>query len=257
MVQSTGYSPGPSDGSPARRADRARNVADVLRQQAASGLYPTGFLPDERLLAADFAVSRNTVRQALFILRDEGLVERRRGVGTVLLNRKYAHPLGRLAGLAETLHAHGTVDNQVRARGPVVPPVQVARRLSVPEGEEVVRLERLRRLDGVPLSLDLTYLPTDIGLPLLDLDLENQDVFALIEQSTGQRLGAAEVTVQAVNADPHTAGILAAPAGTALFAVERLSRLSDGRPVDLEFLSIRGDRLTLRADLDRAGRGSG
>ncbi|NDZ80914.1 GntR family transcriptional regulator [Streptomyces sp. SID10853] len=257
MEHTTDTSAASSEPSPARRADRARNVAEVLRQQAAAGLYPTGFLPDERLLSKDFAVSRNTVRQALLILRDEGLVERRRGVGTVLLNRKHSHPLERLAGLAETLKSHGTVDNEVRARGTVVPPAQVARRLSVPDGEPVVRLERLRRLDGRPLSLDLTYLPADIGLPLLDLDLENQDVFALIEQSCGQRLGAAEVTVQAVNADPHTARILAAPVGTALFAVERLSRLADGRPVDLEFLSVRGDRLTLQADLHRTGTATG
>ena len=223
----------------------------MLRQQAAAGRFPTGRLPEERLLISDFAVSRNTVRAALRILAEEGLVERSRGVGTVLVNRKYGHPLGRLAGLAETLRQHGTVDNELRASGTVVPPAAVARRLGVAEGEAVVRLERVRPLDGVPLSLDLTYLPADIGTPLLALDLANRDVFALIEESAGRRLGTAEVTVQAVNADPHTARVLGTPAGAALFAVERLSTLDDGRPVDLEFLSVRGDRLVLQADLDR------
>ncbi|WP_328460456.1 GntR family transcriptional regulator [Streptomyces sp. NBC_00448] len=245
-VSRTGSPPG----TPAR-ADRARQVADVLRQQAAAGLFPTGLLPEERLLVADFGVSRNTVREALRILADEGLVQRRRGVGTVLVGRKVEHPLGRMTGLAETLHQLGTVDNHLRAAGSVLPPAAVARRLGTPRGQPVVRLERLRHLDGVPLSLDLTYLPADIGTPLLELDLAGRDVFALIEETAGVRLSTATLTVQAVNADPRTAEVLDTSPGAALFAVERLSTLAGGRPVDLEFLSIRGDRLVLRADLDR------
>ncbi|GDY29067.1 GntR family transcriptional regulator [Gandjariella thermophila] len=238
------------------RADRARQVADVLRQQVVRGAFGTGALPDERLLATEFAASRNTIREALTILRAERLIERVPSVGTLVVNQKYCHGLDRLMGLAEMLHEHGTVTNEVRVAGLLRPPRSVASRLRVPDGGSVIYVERLRRLNGSPLSLDLTYLVPDIGRPLLEQDLEHRDIFALIENVSGHRLGTAEVTVEAVNADAHSAAVLDVPEGAALLVAERLSRLDDGRPVDLEFIRFRGDRLTMRARLSRDEEGA-
>ncbi|RKT52202.1 GntR family transcriptional regulator [Saccharothrix australiensis] len=233
------------------RADRARQAADVIRRQVVQRSYPDGVLPDERFLAAEFSASRNTIREALALLREEGLIERVPGVGTVVVTEKCVHGLDRLMGLAETLHEQGEVTNDIRAAGPIRPPSSVARRLRLADGEPVVYVERLRRLDGLPLSLDLTYLPVDVGAPLLAQDLRNHDIFSLIEQTSGQRLGAADVALEAVNADLHSATVLEVPRGAALLVVERLSHFADGRPVDLEFIRLRGDRLTMRAVLDR------
>lgn len=237
------------------RADRARRVAHVLRGQVLAGSFPQGLLPDERELLAQFSVSRNTVREALGLLSDEGLVERRRGVGTVVTGRVHEHPLDELAGLAEVLQRHGSVVNEIRTAGRVRPPAAVARRLHVPEDGEVVHLERLRRLDGVPLSLDTTYLLPRVGDPLLELErgtLEHRDVFRLLETVSGVRLGHAEITVQALAADPATRAVLAVPERSgAVLALERLTYLADGSPADLEYIRIRGDRLMLRARMER------
>lgn len=237
-------------GSPERRlrADRARQAADVIRQQVVRRAYPDGVLPDERFLAAEFSVSRNSIREALDLLREEGLIDRVPGVGTVVVTEKYAHGLNQLMGLAETLHEHGDVTNDVRALGVIKAPSSVAARLGSPD---VVYVERLRRLNGLPLSLDLTYLALDVGEPLLALDLENRDIFSLIEQTSGRSLGTASVTLEAVNADAHSAAVLEVPRGSALMVVERLSHFACGRPVDLEFIRMRGDRLTMRAELRR------
>jgi GntR family transcriptional regulator len=237
-------------GSPERRlrADRARQAADVIRQQVVRRAFPNGVLPDERFLAAEFSVSRNSIREALDLLREEGLIDRVPGVGTVVVTEKYSHGLNRLMGLAETLHEHGDVTNDVRAAGVVKAPSSVSERLGC---TEVVYVERLRRLNGLPLSLDLTYLVPDVGSALLEQDLENRDIFALIEHTSGQRLGTAAVTLEAVNADAHSAAVLEVPRGSALLVVERLSHFASGRPVDLEFIRMRGDRLTMRAELCR------
>ncbi|GLZ32875.1 GntR family transcriptional regulator [Lentzea sp. NBRC 105346] len=210
--------------------------------------FPDGVLPDERFLATEFSVSRNSIREALDLLREEGLIDRVPGVGTVVVARKYSHGLNQLMGLAETLHEHGTVTNDVRALRVIKAPSSVAARLG---SAEVVYVERLRRLNGLPLSLDLTYLTLDVGEPLLSQDLENRDIFSLIEQTSGQRLGTAVVSLEAVNADAHSATVLEVPRGAALLVVERLSHFADGRPVDLEFIRMRGDRLTMRAELRR------
>jgi GntR family transcriptional regulator len=227
-------------------------VADVLRREITGGAYPGVRLPDERVLGARLGASRNTVREALRLLRAEGLVTRRPGVGTRVERPKYGHGLDRLAGLAEALAGYGTVTNQVRtARLLTGPARSVTDRLDLPPGSDVVHLERLRRLNGEPLSLDTTYLPADIGRPLLDRDLAGRDLFALLEETTGQLLGRADVAVHAVIAGPDTAALLEMPPPAAIFTIDRLTRLADGRPVDAETVHIRADRLTLHSTLHR------
>jgi GntR family transcriptional regulator len=132
----------------------------------------------------------------------------------------------------------------------VTAPKLVASRLDLDEGATVVYIERLRWLNDLPLSLDLTYLPMDVGEPLLAEDLRDNDIFGLIERAHGT-LGVADIGMEAVNADPHSAMILQVPRGSALLLVERLSHFDSGRPVDLEFIRFRGDRLTMRAQITR------
>jgi GntR family transcriptional regulator len=231
-------------------------MADVLRQQITDGGFPDGALPDERVLGRRLGASRNAVRDALALLCREGLLVRRRGVGTTVVLSKYGHGLDRLTGLAEELTGRGTVTNEVRAAEEVpVLPAAIAARLDVPAEAGGVYVERLRWLDGLPLSLDTSYLTADIGRAVLAGDLAGRDVFGLIEEAAGARLGRAEVAVHAVTADPDTAGLLRIEPGAAVFALERLTRLADGRPVDTESLRVRADRMTLRATLHRGGPG--
>lgn len=107
------------------RADRARQVTEVLRRQVLSGAYTV--LPNEDTLGREFGVSRNTVRDALAALAAEGLVSRLQGTGTVVTGQaRYPHALSRLTGLAEELREHGTIVNEVRAAGLVTAPPLIA-----------------------------------------------------------------------------------------------------------------------------------
>lgn len=223
----------------------------MLRQQIHAGAYPDA-LPAEHELAAEFAVSRNTVREALAVLKNEGLIDRGPKVGTHVAQRKYAHGLDALLGLKETFKHLGEVRNEVRAAMPVTAPPSVARRLGLEPGEQAVFVERLRYLGDLPLSLDLTYLAPDIGTRILDYPLETNDIFALIEEVSGQRLGSASLALEAIPADAHSAATLQVPDGAALLMLERLTSLDDGRPVDLEYIRMRGDRITMQGSLIRS-----
>ncbi|OBI75800.1 GntR family transcriptional regulator [Mycobacterium asiaticum] len=233
------------------RADRARRVADVLRQQIHAGAYPDG-LPNESELATEFSASRNTVREALGVLKHEGLIDRGPRIGTHVAQRKYAHGLDTLLGLKETFNGQGEVRNQVRAAMLVAAPPSVAHRLRLGPGEHAVFIERLRYLGDLPLSLDLTYLAPDIGTQILGHPLEDNDLFALIEQVSGQPLGSAALALEAIPADAHSAVALQVPNGAPLLMLERLTSLDDGRPVDLEYIRMRGDRITMRGNLIRS-----
>ncbi|OBI48081.1 GntR family transcriptional regulator [Mycobacterium kyorinense] len=231
------------------RADRARQVADVLRFQIHTGGYDDS-LPAEHDLAEEFAVSRNTIRAALAALKNEGLIDRGPKVGTHVAQRKYDHGLDHLLGLKETFKSHGEVRNEVRAAMNLPAPPSVAQRLQLAPGQPVVFIERLRYLGGLPLSLDLTYLTPDIGAEILTQPLETNDVFALIERR--HRLGSATLALEAIPADAHSAATLQVPDGAPLLMLERLTSLDDGRPVDLEYIRMRGDRITMRGNLTRS-----
>ncbi|MBF6089837.1 GntR family transcriptional regulator [Nocardia cyriacigeorgica] len=233
------------------RADDARRVADILRQQIHTGAFAET-LPGEQALAAEHQASRNTVREALALLQDEGLIARAPRVGTKVTARKFDHGLDTLLGLQETFEGHGVVRNEVRAATRISAPPAVARRLALEPGTRVVYIERLRYLGDLPLSLDLTYLAPGVGAAVLEHDLERTDIFVLLEQISGQSLGSADLAVEALCADPHTAATLDIPAGAALLMLERLTRLDDGTPVDLEYVRLRGDRITLRGSLSRS-----
>lgn len=232
------------------RADQARLVADVLRQQIHAGGY-LGGLPAEAELSTEFAVSRNTIREALTTLKDEGLIDRGPRIGTQVAVRKYDHGLDALVGLKETFKSYGEIRNEVRAAMSVSAPPAVAHRLALQPGEQVVFIERLRFLGDLPLSLDKTYLAPDVGARVLAHPLESNDIFTLLEDVTGRRLGSASLAVEAVPADAHSAAILQIPENAAVLLLERLTNLDDGRPVDLEYIRMRGDRITLRGNLTR------
>jgi len=233
-----------------RRTDDARRVADVLRRVATDSA-PGRLLPPEGQLAAEYGVSRNAVRAALDLLRAEGLVERIQGTGTRVTRAALPHGIDALRGLAETFLGHGEVRNEVRLARTVAASAPVAARLEVATGSDVLCLERRRLVDGEPVSLDLTFVVPDLGEQLLGCDLAGRDVFALLEQLSGQRLGVAELAIEATTADHSAAEQLGVAPGSPLLLVERLTRLEDGRPVDLEYLRLRGDRITFRGTAHR------
>ena len=249
MTGTRHFAPLPS--APARRrADRARQVADALRPALVTR-SEGDLLPGENDLVADFDVSRNTVREALDLLRREGLIERIPGVGTVVTAARYSHSIDVLAGLAETLTGRGEVRNVVRERSVVPAPASVAGRLALPAGEPVVFIERLRLADGAPLSLDLSYVVRDLGQAALEADLEQQDLLPLLERASGQRLGGAAVAIEAGLADESAAELLDVAPGASLLLLDRLTHLEDGRPVELELVRFRGDRMSMRGTLQR------
>ncbi|MCU4183245.1 GntR family transcriptional regulator [Acidiferrimicrobium sp. IK] len=240
-----------------RRADAARWIRDTLRQQILDGAFgglaaPRPMLPTETALAAQMGVSRNAVRGALDLLRAEGLVTRIPGAGTFVTGAKLRQHLDRLEGLAESMAGHQLpVVNRVLAARMAAATLFVARQLAVAEGSEVVFVERLRSVGGVPLSVETSYLRPAAGRVLLGNDLARTDIFALLERHLGHRLSRAEVTIEAVPADDTVAELLQVRAGSPLLLLQRLTFLDADSPFDLEAIRYRADRLQLVTTLSR------
>lgn len=143
-------------------------LAAALRHRIVAAEWPPGTpLPAETSLAAEHGVALGTLRRALELLAEQGLIERRHGKGTFVR--------GGLAGATMLRffrfgRGDGEVpQSRVLARQSVVASAEVARRLGVARGDPVLRLHRLRSLGGQPCLLEESWLPLPTFQPLLDL----------------------------------------------------------------------------------------
>lgn len=228
-------------------------VEETLAAEIARGdLRPGDRLPSEDELLTRFGVSRITVRRAIQNLIQKGVVEIRRGLGTFVLAPKISQELTKLTGFVEDMDTHGRkASARVVSQGIVAANELVARQLGLAKGTRVMRIERVRLADSVPLSFDETYLPLEIGRKIVRNDLRVKPIFTLLEEQYGIPLTEAVYRLEAAAASAHVAEALAVPEGSPIFRIERTSFTEDGRPIDHETLSYRGDLIRFVTRLAR------
>jgi GntR family transcriptional regulator len=228
-------------------------VEDVLASDIADGTLPPGIrLPAEQSLIERFAVSRTTIRQAIQNLIRRGLIEIRRGTGTFVAQPKITQELTKLTGFVEDMQAMGRHASARLLDQQIVPANEsVARQLALAVGTLVVRIQRVRLADKIPLSFDETYLPREIGEKIVENDLEAEPIFSLLEQKYNTPLVEAEYRLEAVSADAAVARALGVSIGSPVFLIERTSYSAGQRPIDHEKLYYRGDQIRFVTRLSR------
>lgn len=215
-------------------------LADDLRRRAATGAFADR-LPSEADLVAEYDVSRNTVREAMRRLGDEGMVRRQRGRGTTLVDVPIERALPGLYSLARTIEGQGLEERSEVVAADVRPAGEAAGLLEVAPAADVVYLERLRFAGDEPLALDRSWLPADAARPLLGADLSRGSLYDALRQRCGSPVtGGWERITPAVPRGPDRAA-LRLPSGRAAFLLERLARSGD-RPVEWRRSLVRGDR---------------
>jgi GntR family transcriptional regulator len=141
--------------------------------------------------------------------------------------------------------------NQVTSHKIIAAPPHVAQQLKLPPGSEVTEIKRVRHLNREPVSLEVTYLPPDIGERLLREDLASRDIFLILENDYGIALGRADLQVDAILVDETLAHALRVEQGSAVLRIERLTHRADGAPLDFEYLYFRGDAFQYRLQINR------
>jgi GntR family transcriptional regulator len=228
-------------------------VESELGANIADRTFPPGSqLPTEDELIARFDVSRTTVRKAIQNLASRRLIEIRRGKGTFVAEPKITHELTELSGFVEDMQAvgHHPTARLIETRL-VAADETVARQLAVATGTLVIRIQRVRLADGVPISFDETYLPRAIGEQIITNDLAAEPIFSLLEQKYQVALREAEYQLEAVSATAAVAEALGIEPGSPIFQIERTSYTDGNRPVDYETLSYRGDLIRFVTRLSR------
>lgn len=223
-------------------------VSQQLHAAIADGRLPAGAkLGNEVDLAADLRLSRPTVRQAIQTLVNQGLLVRRRGIGTQVVRTKVARPL-RLSSLFDDLAVLGGKPESVVLANEVEPAdAKVAELLEAPDLTHVRRLKRIRSADGEPLALMNNYLPDGVLDPADD-ELRDQGLYQLL-RSAGIRLHAAEQHIGARLATEADAELLQEEPGAALLTMQRTTYDDTGRVVEYGWHVYRASRYAFNLSL--------
>ena len=209
-------------------------------------------LPSENELSQRFEISRITVRQALHLLVECGLVTSHQGKGHVVRSLRAVQNLGRLQGFGEMMEPMGVAaHSRVLDAAVVAAPAEVARALRIKRGDPVVKIERLRIAASVTMSMDISYFPPDIGNALMELDLQHVDVFKLIETRLGIPIGFADITMSIVPASEAVRAHMPLAPGEPVIHIERLTHTIDCRPIDFEMLYATPDSHSFKVRIPR------
>jgi GntR family transcriptional regulator len=208
-----------SQGAPASRP-LWQQVLDDLERRIAAGDIVDRF-PTDKELTEHYGVSRHTVREAVQRLRSRGWSTGTAGVGAS--STRASSPSRSAACTA----CSGPSRRPGWSSAPrCVPRARATTRgsrpgWSCPLMRELVRLERLRYAGAEPLALDETWLPADIGRPVLDVDLTHAALYDVLSELSALRLTAADETLTPIVPDAELADLLDLDDLEGLLRVER------------------------------------
>lgn len=225
-----------------------------LREEITNGTRAFGSrMPTEEELSRNFGVSRITARRALDELADTHLVERRRRVGTHVIYQSPARPIeGSLEQALESLVTYGR-NTQVRILElEMIKASQlIGDALELPVNTPVLRVARVRVLEGQPISHLVSHVPGDLAGAMSRAALKATPMLSLLEQA-GVQIGAATQTISASLADGTLAHLLEVDIGSPILRVNRTVFDTAHRPVQHVLAQFRPDRYQIKLDLHSA-----
>jgi GntR family transcriptional regulator len=221
-------------------------IADELRRSVDAGELTAGrLLPSESELSAVHGVSRVTVRKALELLRDEGLIDSRQGFGWFVAADPLRQALGRLGTIEGQLSEMGVASERrvVGFRFVNAPP----RARQVLGSSTVLEVRRVNLADGEPFARVTVWCPDELGASLSRAQVEKAPFYELLDVE----LGRATQTIGAAAAGSTDAELLHVPVGSPVLRCERVTRDVDDRPVLLSEHVFAGHRTELVVELPR------
>jgi DNA-binding GntR family transcriptional regulator len=206
-------------------------VAEQLERAIFDGrLAPGDRIANEVALAQDLGLSRPTMRQAIQLLVDKGMLVRKRGVGTQVVHPPIKRTV-ELTSLYDDLKRTGhRIDTRLLACELIEADEMAASRLKVPQGSRVWQIDRLRSADGEPLALMCNFVPASIT-DLSHVDFTRTGLYEHF-RAQGIHLRVAHQTISARRAELPEARLLGGRKGDPVLTMERTAFDDSGRAVE-------------------------
>jgi GntR family transcriptional regulator len=231
------------------RAPLYQQMQDALRRGIETGaLRPQEALPPERDIAAEFGISRITVRKAIDGLVTNGMLTRRQGAGTFVGGR-VEKQFSKLTSFSEDMAARGrTARSEWITQTDGTANSDESLTLGLSPGSRVFRFHRIRYADEQPMALEYSTVP-GFGLP--GLEAVGASLYAALEAAAHRPVRALQ-RLRAVLFTPEQAGLLGIEPGAPGLFIERRGFLEDGRAIETTHSWYRGDAYDFVAELNAA-----
>lgn len=213
---------GPHVKTPAQTTPLYQQISADLRDAIESGTYaPKDRIPSEPELSQKYGVSRITVRRAIEELCGEGYLIKHQGRGTFVSTPRISRRLLQsefVRSFTEVCRDNGMEPGARLLNRQIVPiRSEEEKFLKLPSTALLLRIQRLRTADGVPTFEENIFLPYEEFRDLLEADLEDVSIFAMIGKVSGRPPAhASRRLVEAVKATPEQSSLLSIPAGDPL-----------------------------------------
>ncbi|NNK76356.1 MAG: GntR family transcriptional regulator [Maribacter sp.] len=208
------------------------------------------FLPKEVTLAKKLGVSRNTVRQAVNTLVNEDLIERKKGVGTKVVNKKITTRLDHWISFTKEMRKQGIeVVNYLVHTSLVVAPEEVYDALSVSQSKKLWRLEKIRGSKQAKYLYSVSYFHPRVGIT----GDENfrTPLYELLEASHDTIVATSKERISAIKANKELSSILELPMHMPILKRNRLVCDSGDRPVEYNIVYYHTDYFTYDIEIKR------
>lgn len=219
-------------------------IAESFSAQIESGeLGPGSRLPGEREISEVLSVQRETVRKALRVLENQGLIERRHGSGTYVAMPKIEREASRLFPFTRVMQQKGYQPGArvIQMEKTLCNPA-VAQELSITVSAFIYHFERVRLVNQEPVVIENTYVPTGLFPDLDRFDLNARSLYEIMETEYGARVTHASQSLEAVAATEFEAENLGIKKGDPLMLERRLTYDQNNRRVEFSKDVFRGDR---------------
>ena len=221
-------------------------LASLIRTDITKGKLKRGdTISTEKELEALYGVSRITVRGALAVLVEEGLIYRKKGRGTIVKQEKLTRQAPGLLGIHEEIRQSGRDPKTKLVSFEIVhnPPPEVRKSLSLQRGDEAMRLEREVYSDDELLGVSIAFIPFRIWekTGIQPEQLGNLSLYRLLGDS-GFKLYEAEETIEVITANKKIAKQLDVPKGFPLFYLNRTVYTKEGIPIECGLNIFRADK---------------
>lgn len=227
-------------------------IEDDIKQSVRLKKYKPGDkMLSEDELCTQYGVSRITVRRAMQDLVDAGILERLRGKGTYFSTQKrnvsINHKQGFTGYLADSLHSS---HHQVLKKEFMEADSNIAARLNISKGSQVIFCKRLIIEDDIPLAIDELYVEEKAYPALMELIADDLSFYQLLRDNYQVEFGQHKLTINVSTALVEEATLLQCAAGDPLFVVEKEISDTYGVPIHYSKSLIRGDRTTYTFSLN-------
>ena len=217
-------------------------IHDAIKKEIEGGVWEIGQrLPSERDLADDYEVSRMTLRQAITLLVEEGILERRVGSGTYVASHRVQEKMRGTTSFTEIVRSQGkTPSSQLISYQRKPANETEIQQLQLKATDTVVRMERVRFADNVPLVFEVASIPEKLIQSFNQEDITEHFFQTLTDN--GYEIGKSQQTIYAKNASERVANYLKVPKNHAVLALTQVSYFTDGRPFEYVHSQYVGDR---------------